>query len=87
MEQQHQAHLARLGELLEVIHATRDMRARSTLFKFYRNCSDCFKELDREMVNCRRTHRVTPKYTDLLLQLDNSMEEFEQWITFSKLLY
>ena len=87
MEQQHQAHLARLGELLEVIHATKDMRARSTLFKFYKNCSDCFKELDREMVNCRRTHRVTPKYTDLEAQFLECVNTCEQWQIMAKLMY
>ena len=87
MEQQHQAHLARLGQLLEVIHATKDMRARSTLFKFYRNCSDCYKELDREMVNCRRTRRVTPKYTELEARYKESITVFEQWTVMAKLMF
>ena len=79
--------IARLEELFSVVKSTTDMRARSELFKMYRNCRKIADELSRESVECKRLRQVTPKYTDLLLQLDNSIQDFEHWVIFSKLLY
>lgn len=79
--------LARLSRLFDVVKSTTDIRARSELYKMYTNCRAIADNISREEVECRRIQRVTPKYTDLLLQLDNSLDEFEQWVTFSKLLY
>ena len=79
--------IARLDELFLVVKSTTDMRAKSELFKMYQNCRKIADDLSRESVECKRLKRVTPKYTDLLLQLDNSVHDFEQWVTFSKLLY
>ena len=79
--------LERLNRLFDVVKSTKDIRAKSDLYKVYSNCRKIVDNLSNEEIECRRLRRVTPKYTDLLLQLDNSMDEFEQWITFSKLLY
>ena len=78
---------SRLNRLFDVVKSTTDIRAKSDLYKVYSNCRKIVDNLSNEEIECRRLRRVTPKYTDLLLQLDNSMDEFEQWITFSKLLY
>ena len=79
--------IVRLDELFLVIKSITDIRAKSELFKMYQNCRRIADILSRESVECKRLKRVTPKYTDLLLQLDNSVYDFEQWVTFSKLLY
>jgi hypothetical protein len=79
--------VARLNELFNVVKSTTDMRAKSQLFKMYQNCRKIADDLSRESVECKRLKRVTPKYTDLLLQLDDSVKNFENWVTFSKLLY
>jgi hypothetical protein len=79
--------VARLNELFNVVKSTTDMRAKSQLFKMYQNCRRIADDLSRESVECKRLKRVTPKYTDLLLQLDDSVKNFENWVTFSKLLY
>jgi len=79
--------IARLEELFNVVKSTTDMRARSELFKMYRNCRKIADDLSRESVECKRLRQVTPKYTDLLLQLNNSIQDFEHWVIFSKLLY
>lgn len=79
--------MAKLDELFNVVKSTTDMRAKSELFKMYRNCRKIADDLNRESVECKRLKHITAKYTDLLLQLNNSVQDFEQWVVFSKLLY
>ena len=76
-----------LGKLLESVSETGDMRARSELHKIYRNCKKIYLELDKESVECRRTRKLTAKYQEIAAKLDESINTFEQWNTFSKLLY
>ena len=78
---------AKLTELRTTIAATADMRARSELYALYRNCRIVCDEMSKEEVECRRRKKVTQKYKDLEVQLQERIANFEQWITFSKLLY
>ena len=80
-------HEQTLARLLAIISATKDMRAKSDLFKMYQNCKNIYIELDKESVECRRTKRKTVKYLELEQKLNESIKEFEQWITFAALLY
>lgn len=77
----------RLEELLAVINKTPDIRARSQLFKLYRNCRAMYTELNREEVECRRLHKVTAKYSEIERKLNESITNFEHWVSFSALLY
>jgi hypothetical protein len=81
------AQIAKLDELFNVVKSTTDMKAKSDLFKMYLACRRIADNLSKESVECRRLKQVTPKYTKLLLQLDNSLHDLEQWAVFSKLLY
>ena len=87
MQAQHQANRDRLDECLTTLQETRDMRAKSSLRKFYENCRRTWVELDNEMVECRRRQRVTHKYTELQAQFDECVKHFEQWIIMAKLMY
>ena len=80
-------HQQRLSELLAVISATSDIRARSQLMKIYWNCKQAYDDISRESVECRRLQKVTPKYTELVQKFEKSVSELEQWATFAKLLY
>ena len=64
-----------------------DIVAKSKMFKFYRNVSSTWTELDKEFVNCRRSRRVTPKYTDLELKLNDCIRTFEQYSIMATLMY
>jgi len=77
----------KLTRLLAVVSSTNDIRARSDLFKIYTNCKAIYVELDKESVECRRTKRTTVKYTELEQKLNESITEFEQWITYAALIY
>lgn len=78
---------ATLQHLLTIVSNTKDIRARSDLYKMYQNCKNIYIELDKETVECRRLKRNTLRYTELEQKLNESIQEFEQWITFASLLY
>ena len=79
MQEQHLAHHNKLSALLKLCSGTGDMRARSTLFKFYKNC--------KEMVNCRRLGKVTLKYTELETKYIESINTFDQWTVMATLMF
>lgn len=64
-----------------------DMVPKSKMFKIYRNVSRVWIQLDGEFVECRRTKRITPKYTDLEHNLNDCVKVFEQWIVMAALMY
>lgn len=87
MQEQHTAHSARLEKLLRSVPTNYDIRARSTLFRFYKNCREIYVEMDKEMVNCRRHGQVTLKYTELEVKYLESVNTFEQWTMMAALMY
>jgi hypothetical protein len=87
MQQQHEAHIARLEQLLASVAHTKDIRARSTLYKFYRTCREIYTEMDKEMVQCRRRNKLTQKYTELQAQFAEAIATFEQWTVMAALMY
>ena len=74
-------------EMLKLVQETRDIRARSDLYKMYRACSQIHNEMSKESVNCKRYQKVTQKYTDLEHDFWEAASTFDQWVTFAKLLY
>ena len=77
----------KLRELLDVVFNAKDIKVRSELYKIYRNVSEAYDNLDRESVECRRLGKTTAKYVVLEQKLNESTQEFEQWITYATLLY
>lgn len=77
----------RLIRCLAIVSSTKDIRAKSDLYKIYSNCRNLYTELDRELVECRRLKHTTAKYQSIEQKLNESITEFEQWITFAALLY
>jgi hypothetical protein len=77
----------KLEELFKVVQTTSDIRARSELYKFYMNCKHVVIAINKEEVECRRLKRVTPKYTDLQKELEESVKVFEHWVFLAKLMY
>mgnify|MGYP003345278396 CR=1 FL=1 len=68
--------------------------ARATVIKLknndlrlmFANCMKCWQEMDRELVECRRRRRITPKYTELSEKLDQALVVLEQHLVFGTLL-
>jgi hypothetical protein len=63
------------------------MIPKSKMFKFYRNASLAFTELDKEFVTCRRNKRMTPKYSELERVFNECVTNFEQWSIVAALSY
>lgn len=87
MQEIHQKHRDELDVLLTQMQNTKDMRAKSTLWKFYNNTRLIWVELDTEMIQCRRRGKLTQKYTDLEAQYAECIKTFEQWTVMATLLY
>ena len=87
MHEQHQKHRDELDVCLTALQQTNNMVAKSTMWKFYNNLRITWVELDREMVECRRLKRVTPKYTDLEAKYAEHYKNFEQWHVMASLMY
>ena len=87
MQEKHQELHDRLDACLTAMQNIKDIRARSTMFKFYKNCRITWVFLDREMVNCRRQKRVTLKYTELEREFLEHIHTFEQWLLMATLMY
>lgn len=87
MDEIHQKHRDELDVLLNCIIKTKDMRIKSTLWKFYNSTRLIWVELDTEMIQCRRRKKLTQKYTELEAQYAECIKNFEQWNIFASLIY
>jgi len=87
MQETHEGLYARLDACLTAMQNIRDIRAKSTMFRFYKNCRNTWVLLDEELVNCRRQRRVTLKYTELEAEFLEHVHTFEQWLLMATLMY
>lgn len=78
---------AKLHDLFKIVTQTGDMRARSELFKMYQNCKRIYIQLDTAQIECRKRGKKTTEYETIEQNLNESIKEFERWITFAGLLY
>jgi DNA-binding IscR family transcriptional regulator len=60
--------------------------ARRDLLKMVKAVDQAIVAADMESVECRRMHRETPRYRELVKKVDNSLTNLEQHITFANLL-
>jgi hypothetical protein len=60
--------------------------ARRDLMKMVRTIDTVMVSADMESVECRRLHRETHRYKDLLKQADQLITNLEQHLTFAALL-
>lgn len=64
-----------------------DIVAKSQMFKFYRNISKKWAEMDKEFVTCRRSSKLTAIYQKLETEFYESITVFEQWSIMAALMY
>lgn len=60
--------------------------ARRDLMMILRATEAAYTRLDQESVECRRLHRTTARYNELLKNLEELMNHLEKHITFASLL-
>jgi hemerythrin superfamily protein len=58
---------------------------RRDLQHMWRNAKNLWNLMDQEMIQCRRLHKPTPKYTEFEQQLIEALETIEKYITFGLL--
>jgi len=56
------------------------------LLKMARSCSNLRDDISRELVECRRLHRLTVKYHELLERYQTSVNSLQEYTTFALLL-
>jgi hypothetical protein len=59
---------------------------REDLRRMWRACRNRWDQLDIELINCRRTNKVTPKYTELATDLDQCLLTLESYISWGHLV-
>lgn len=82
----HKQNRAKLQDCFMQLQAL-EMIPKSKMFKFYKNVSNAFTELDKEMVECRRMSKITPRYNTLERKYYECITVFEQWGIMAALTY
>lgn len=78
--------LNRLDQIERKIPQIRNKVARRDLMKMLRNVDVVINDISKESVVCRRLHRETIKYRELVQKASNQLTNLEQHLTFAALL-
>lgn len=78
--------LGRLDKIERAIPQIRNKVARRDLLKMLRNIDTAINAVSRESVECRRLHRETGHYKDLVQKAAELITNLEQHLTFAALL-
>jgi len=78
--------LDRLGQIERQIPQIRNKVARRDLLKMLKNIDVAVNDVSRESVECRRLHRQTLHYQELIKKTDQLITNLEQHLTFAALL-
>jgi hypothetical protein len=76
----------RLDQAEKHIAQVKNKVARRDLLKMTRAVDQAIVAADMESVECRRLHKETPRYRELVKQTDDLLTNLEQHITFANLL-
>jgi negative regulator of replication initiation len=76
----------RLDSAEKHIAQVKNKIARKDLLKMIRAVDRAMSAADMESVECRRMHRETSRYRDLVKQADDLLTNLEQHLTFAALL-
>jgi hypothetical protein len=76
----------RLDRAVVQVNAVKSKVAKRDLIKMIRAIDTAMTAADQESVECRRRHRETSKYRELVQKVDDLLTNLEQHITFANLL-
>lgn len=77
-----QDYAQKLDELHRGIVAIKNPSIRRDLTTMYRHCLDIQSQLSMESVNCRRLHKVTPKYSEIAKKLEQSIQNLDDYLVY-----
>lgn len=78
---------AQLDQAKRQISAIKNARARRDLDRMYNTVESILSDISREQVICRRLHRETSLYQNLVKKAEEYMLNLSQNITFATLIY
>ncbi len=78
--------LDRLDKIERGIPTIKNKVARRDLMKMLKNIDTAINAVSRESVECRRLHRETGHYKELVKNVENLIHNLEQHLTFAALL-
>ena len=78
--------LQRLDSAEKAIVAVKNKVARRDLLKMVKGVDQAIVAADMESVECRRMHRETSRYQELIQTVKDRLTNLEQHITFANLL-
>jgi hypothetical protein len=76
----------RLDCAIQQINAVKSRVAKRDLVKMVRAIDGKMTEVDRELVECRRLHKETPRHRELRQQVSELLDNLEKHITFAALI-
>ena len=76
----------RIDRAIPQINALTSKVAKRDLIKMVRAIDAKMTAVDQELVECRRTHRETPRYRELREQAKELIDNLEKYITFAALI-
>ena len=76
----------RIDRAIPQINALTSKVAKRDLIKMVRGIDAKMTEVDRELVECRRAHKETPRYRELKTQATELVDNLEKYITFAALI-
>ena len=76
----------RIDLAIPQINALKSKVAKRDLIKMVRAIDNKMTEVDQELVECRRRHKETPRYQELLQQARELIDNLEKYITFAALI-
>ena len=78
--------LTRLDKIERIIPQIKNKVARKDLLKMVKTIDAAIVAADQESVECRRLHRETSRYTELVKNATDLIVNLEQHLTFAALL-
>lgn len=76
----------RLDQAIVQVNAVKSKVAKRDLIKMIRTIDNAMTEADKELVECRRVKKETPKYHDLIQKATELIANLEKHITFATLI-
>jgi hypothetical protein len=82
----HSKNHSKLDECLTELQRIDNIVMKSQMWTFYNTTRRCWSAMDKEFVECRRTRKLTIKYTELESDLDECVKEFHRWTLMALLM-
>jgi hypothetical protein len=83
---EHSEYRNKINEINKKVVFVKDWESQRTLRKMQLTCQSVYIEMDKEMVNCRRTKKLTPKYLELEESLNELVKSFDHFHTMAILM-